>query len=285
MGQAGKRLRQLACGEMPHLFRPVEPVFRLEEQMELDSPVELLDSLLFVAGAILDQLILRAKARVLALASATIILSLDGGTTHTRTVRPALPTNDKQLWIKLLHLDLEAHPPQAAILALSLTAEPGSTSKVQMGLFSPQLPEPARLDITLARIRAIVGDENVGRAVLSDTHEPDGFRMEPFTVPSGSSPAIPSRQVRSATRRLRPAEIIQVTMQGQRPKAFIFREKCYLVEHVYGPWLISGDWWQPTLWRQEQWDLVARTQDSSLLCCCLVRNQIENSWQMMALYD
>jgi protein ImuB len=285
MGQAGKRLRQLARGEMPHLFRPVEPVFRLEEQMELDSPVELLDSLLFVAGAMLDQLILRAKVRVLALASATIILSLDGGTTHTRTVRPALPTNDKQLWIKLLHLDLEAHPPQAAILALSLTAEPGSTSKVQMGLFSPQLPEPARLDITLARIRAIVGDENVGRAVLSDTHEPDGFRMEPFTVPSGSSSAIPSRQVRSATRRLRPAEIIQVTMQGQRPKTFIFREKCYLVEHVYGPWLISGDWWQPTLWRQEQWDLVARTQDSSLLCCCLVRNQIENSWQMMALYD
>ena len=285
MGQAGKRLRQLARGEMQHLFQPVEPAFTLKEQMELDSPVELLDSLLFVVGVMLDQLILRAKARVFALASVTITLSLDGATTHTRTVRPALPTNDKQLWIKLLHLDLEMHPPQAAILALSLTAEPGSTSKVQLGLFSPQLPEPARLDITLARIRAIVGDENVGRAVLSDTHEPDGFRMEPFTVRSGTPSVSLSIQSRSAMRRLRPAETIPVTVQGQRPTAFVFREKRYVIEHAYGPWLISGDWWQPTLWGQEQWDLVARAQDSSLLCCCLIRNQVENCWQMVALYD
>ncbi len=102
MGQEGKRLRQLARGELPHLFQPVEPAFTLEERMELDSPVELLESLLFVVGVMLDQLILRATARILALASVTVTLTLDGGGTHTRTVRPALPTNDKQLWIKLL---------------------------------------------------------------------------------------------------------------------------------------------------------------------------------------
>jgi protein ImuB len=142
MGQSGKRLRQLARGEMPHLFQPVEPAFTLEEHLELDSPVELLEALLFVVNVMLEQLILRAKARVLALASVSIVLSLEGGRTHTGAVRPALPTNDRPLWIKLLHLDLEAHPPPAAILALSLTAEPGSTTKVQLGLFSPQLPEP-----------------------------------------------------------------------------------------------------------------------------------------------
>ena len=51
----------------------------------------------------------------------------------------------------------------------------GSTSKVQLGLFSPQLPEAARLEVTLARIRAIVGEDCVGRAVLQDTHAPEGF--------------------------------------------------------------------------------------------------------------
>ena len=39
-GRTGKRLRQMARGEMPHLFQPVEPAFALEERMELDSPVE-----------------------------------------------------------------------------------------------------------------------------------------------------------------------------------------------------------------------------------------------------
>ena len=285
MGQASKRLRQLARGEMPHLFQPVEPAFTLEEHMELESPVELLEALLFVVNVMLEQLILRAKARVLALASVSITLKLEGGTSHTRTVRPSLPTNEKQIWIKLLHLHLEAHPPQAAILALTLEAEPGSTNKVQLGLFSPQLPEPSRLDVTLARIRGIVGDENVGRPVLKDTYQPGEFSMEPFTVPTGASSAIPATQYRSAMRKLRPADSVTVTVQGQRPKAFYFRQKHYVVEHIYGPWVVSGDWWQSSLWGFEQWDLVARAQDSTLLCCCLVRDRIEDCWQMAGLYD
>jgi protein ImuB len=285
MGQEGERLLLLARGELPHLFQPTEPAFTLEERMELDSPVEVLHSLLFVVGMMLDQLIVRAKARVLALASVSITLTLEGKEMHTRTVRPVLPTNDKQLWVKLIHLDLEAHPPQAAILSLTLSAEPGSTSKVQLGLFSPQLPEPVRLDVTLARIRAIVGDECVGHAVLNDTHQRKGFRMEPFTVSAGSASVISCGHSPSAMRQLRPAESIPVTVQSQRPKAFVFRDKRYVVERIYGPWLTGGDWWNSTLWCLEQWDLVARAQDSALLSCCLVRDLMQDRWQMAALYD
>jgi protein ImuB len=285
MGQESKRLQQLARGERPHLFQPVEAAFLLEEKMELDSPVELLDSLLFVVGVMLDQLILRAKARIFALASVTIALTLDGGETHTRTVRPALPTTDKQLWIKLLHLDLETNPPLASILALTLTAEPGSTSKVQLGLFSPQLPEATRLDVTLARIRAIVGDDCVGRAVLQDTHAPESFRIEPFAVPIGDPAVVVSSHLRAATLQLRPPERTSVTLQNHRPTMFFFRERRYTVEHAYGPWLTGGNWWNQTLWGLEQWDLIARAHDGSMLCCCLARNLIQNLWQMVALYD
>jgi protein ImuB len=65
MGQSGKRLRQLARGEAPHLFQPVEPTFTLQERMELDSPVEMLDALMFVANIMLEQIILRAALEVL----------------------------------------------------------------------------------------------------------------------------------------------------------------------------------------------------------------------------
>ena len=285
MGQAGRRLRQLARGECPHLFQPTEPAFTLEEQMELDSPVEILDSLLFVIGVMLDQLILRATDRVLALASVTVTLTLEGGTTHSRTVRPALPSNDKQLWIKLLHLDLEAHPPQAAILALTLTAEPGSISKEQLGLFAPQLPAPAHLDVTLARIRNIVGDECVGRAVLRDSHGPDAFRMEPFVIPSTQPLDVTPASLRAAVRQLRPPEAAFVILQSDRPKMFIFRERRYAVERAYGPWLAGGEWWGATLWGCEQWDLVARANDGAMLCCCLVRDLMLNRWQIAGLYD
>lgn len=285
MGQEGKRLRQLARGELPHLFLPVEPAFMLEERMELDTPVDLLDTLLFVVGVMLEQLILRATARMVALASVMVTLSLEGGASHERTVRPALPTNDRQLWIKLIHLDLAAHPPQAAILSLTLAAEPGTTSKVQLGLFSPQLPEPARLDVMLARVRSIVGEDCVGRAVLQDTNRPDEFRIEPFTVPTGTPPETSLRQHRVAMRCIRPAETVPVTLAGQRPVSFFFREKRYVVEQAYGPWLLNGEWWNPNIWSLRQWHLVARSQDGALLSCCLTQDAIQNCWQMVGLYD
>jgi protein ImuB len=286
MGQAGKRLRQLARGEQPHLFQPVEPEFTLAERMELDTPVELLDALLFVANMMLEQLILRAEARVLALASVSITLKLEGGAMHGRTVQPALPTNDRQMWLKLLHLDLEAHPPLAAILAVVLQAEPGKTSKVQLGLFAPQLPESSRLDVTLARIRAIVGEENVGRAVLKDTHAPDGFRMEPFQVPATHAKEVEaSSTVRPAMRRMRPPVEIFVAVQEGQPKTFVFQEQRYTAERAYGPWLGSGEWWKPSLWGCEQWDLIARSQHGAMLCCCVMRDVLRNEWRMVALYD
>lgn len=284
LGQQGKRLRQLARGECPHLFTPMEPAFILEEHIELDTPIENFESLLFVVGVMLNHLIARASNRVLALASVTMTLALEGGRSHTRTVRPALPANDRQLWLKLLHLDLQAHPPDAAVLSLVLTAESGNPSKVQLGLFAPQAPEPGRLDVTLARIRAIVGENCVGRAVLKDTHQPDEFRMEPFSVPT-SIEKITQAWSHLAARQLRPPAGITVVLRNRQPERFVFRERRYTVEQTYGPWYASGDWWSSTLWSLEQWDLVARAQDGQMLCCRVTHDLARECWQMESLYD
>jgi protein ImuB len=285
MGQEGKRLRQIARGELPHFFQPIEPAFTLEEHLELDTPVGLLDSLLFVTNVLLEQLILRAASRVMALASVTITLFLEGGNSHSRIVRPALPTNDRQLWIKLLHLDMEAHPPQASVLALSLAAEPGCTSKVQLGLFNPQLPEPTRLDVTLARIAKIVGEECVGRAVLSDTHQREVFRVERFTIPASDPIESHPKRAHVTIRELRPPENISITLRSERPDRFQFRKQQFVVERAYGPWRTSGNWWNVDHWNLDQWDIVARAQDGMLLCCCLVCNRVRNRWQIVGLYD
>jgi protein ImuB len=285
MGQDSKRLQQRARGKLRHLLQPVDASFKLEERMELDSPEEKLDGLLFLASVLLDQLILRAKTRVLALVSVTIALEQEGGASHSRTVRSALPTTDKQLWIKLLHLDLEAHPPQSGTLAVALSAEPGNTSKVQLGLFSPQLPEPGRWDVTQARIEAIVGEGNVGRAILQDTHAQEGFRVKRFVIPSSESGVAIVPRPRAALRRLRPSEPVSVTLEDLRPALFSFRDRRYNVERAYGPFCLSGEWWSRTLWGQEHWDLIARAQDGSLLSCCMVRDLMQDLWQMAALYD
>jgi protein ImuB len=282
MGQAGRRLRQLARGEAPYLFQPVEPPLSLAERLELENPVELLDPLLFLANAMLEQIVLRASARALALASVTVNFVLEGNGRHARTVCPALPTNDRALWVKLLHLELEANPPTAPVTAVSIEGEPGAISKVQLGLFAPQVPEASRLDVALARLRNLVGEGNVGRIVLNDSHRPDGFRVESFEVPT-SKPAEVETAASCAMRQLRPAEPIFVTLQAGRPVAFTFREQRYSVMRVYGPWRTSGDWWSATRWECEQWDIDAQTREAVALYCRVERNG--QQWQMAALYD
>jgi protein ImuB len=171
------------------------------------------------------------------------------------------------------------------VLMVALEAEPGSTSKVQLGLFSPQLPEAARLDLTLARIRALVGEDGVGRAALQDTHAPDHFIIEPFTISSREPAPTSSSVARSSMRQLRPPEPTIVTLQNAQPATFLFRDRHYIVEKAYGPWLIQGDWWTTSPWGQEQWDLIARSREVQIFCGCMVRDLLRNHWLMAYLYD
>lgn len=284
LGQDAKRLLQLAQGKHPHLLQPVDVPFVLEEQAELDSPLDDLESLLFGLSTMLEQLIVRARSRVFALASITITLRLDGGGAHERTVNPRVPTNEKRLWLKLLQLDLEGHPPNASILGVHLHAEPGATSKAQLGLFSPQLPEPGRLDVTLARITAVVGEGNVGMAVLDDTRRSSDFHIEPFTI-STAEPPEPNATSPLCLRLLRPAEPVRVALRRGQPGEIYFRSRCYVLERVYGPWLKGGDWWNESIWGNEQWDVIGKTADDALLACRLSHDFILKDWRVAGLYD
>jgi protein ImuB len=109
--------------------------------------------------------------------------------------------------------------------------------------------------------------------------------MEPYSVSTGVERVREADGSLAAVRQLRPAERVAVVLRGQTPAEFVFRERRYEVERAYGPWVMSGDWWNPTLWGLEQWDLIARARDGGLLCCCLVRDVVQQVWQMVALYD
>jgi protein ImuB len=289
LGQEGKRLRLLACGEQAHLMVPEEPVFALEEYMGFDAPIELLDSVLFVLGPMLDQLVARAQERSYALASVTVRMGLDGGRTHERTIKPALPVMQREVLLKLLHLDLQAHPPEAGILSLFVHAEPGERSKVQMGLFAPQLPEAMRLDVTLARIAALVGEERVGKAALNDSHRADGFVMQRFVVSDMKKTEERGRGPAVALRRCRPPiELsVQLAMQkeGEQPAAFSLQGKRYVVQEAYGPWRRSGDWWNTEVWSREEWDVRATAKADDTVLCLLTHDLLRKHWRLEAMYD
>ena len=293
MGQAGKRLRQLARGEHPHHFLPIEAPRHFEEYLEFDAPVDLLESLLFALNPMLQQLLYRVRTYACALASITVALGLEGAPLHTRTVRPALPTEDQRVLLKLLQMDLEAHPPAAGILTLRLTGETGPVSKVQIGLFSPQLPEPMRLEVTLARISAIVGEGRVGKVLLADTHAEDAFSIHKFiteapqpkrtshrTLPQNADP-----RVAPSLRRFRPPLPVLVDYHAPRLRALWHNAVCYQVQRLYGPWLASGSWWSERAWASRRWDFAAQAADGSLLAGVVVYHIEHRAWLLEGIYD
>lgn len=284
MGQNGSHLRALARGEHFHFFQPEEVAFELKESYEFDQPVEILDSLLFVVSPMLDLVIARAQARTLSLASVTIALRLQSNEFHTRTIRPALPTDNRKLLLKLLHLDLQAHPPSDSVTEIIVNAETGDPSKVQLGLFSPQLPEADRLDVTLARIAGLVGEDRVGYAELKDTHHPDRFMMAGFKVAEAK---LNSKTIvqRPGIRRLRPEEPVVMFLHHERPVEFRFRSISYRIECAWGPWQMSSCWWNGEAWSIEQWDVVAQATNKSKIFCRVVHDIMHPEWRVAAFYD
>ncbi|MGA2047879.1 MAG: DNA polymerase Y family protein, partial [Terracidiphilus sp.] len=261
LGQQAVQWRDLARGELAHTFQPIEDGFSLQEFCAFETPVEQIDSLLFIGARMIDCLATRAATHSLSLASLTIQMQLEGGKVYEHTIRPALATIDRKFLLKLLQLEIGSHPPQAAVLSLTIGAHAGQSSKVQLGLFAPQTPEPSRLDVTIARLKAIAGEDRVGSPVLEDTHRPGSFRMEGFAIPHQSGAYKPTESVqtrtRMALRRIRPPAHVRVQLHELKPVHFFNREQSFRVAAAYGPWRTSGCWWSTEAWNTEEWDVLA----------------------------
>ena len=176
-----------------------------------------------------------------------------------------------------MHLDLQAHPPQAAILSTYFERTAGQHQQsTAWTFFSPGTgahaagchPGPHSQHCR-RRVRGPGGAQG---------HAPPGM---PFASNLFLCPLLPALGAKPATQRvamrqLRPPETRLLHVRNRQPESFVFREKRYTVERAYGPWSSGGDWWKPTLWSLEQWDLVARAHHSaehaSWLCCCLTRD-------------
>jgi len=284
LGAQARTWHERASGMAKHIFQPREPVFSLQEFCEFETPVEQMESLLFIGARMIDCLSARAAGRALSLASLALNMKLDGGGFHHNPIRPALPTTDRKFLLKLLQLEIGAHPPPAAVVALTLHAEAGQSPKMQLGLFAPQTPDSSQLDITLERLKALVGENRVGSPVLEDTHRAGSFRMEGFSV-SGKVSAPAQVSPRIALRRVRPPVPVHVVLHATKPASFRAQESRFDVLEAFGPWRSSGSWWSKDQWDAEEWDVLASGRDGKSVACLLVQDRRLNEWRLEAYYD
>jgi protein ImuB len=289
LGPEGLQLRELARGEAVRKLMAIEDPLRFEDEVELEYPVELLEPLAFLLARLLIGLATRLATRGLATDELRLRLKLENRATHERTLRLPVPSLDTKAFLKLMQLDLEAHPPAEPVVHVWMAMNPVKPQAAQSGLYVLAAPEPVKLELTLARIRGIVGEGRVGYAEVLDTHRPDAFhlacRLESrHAAQAGQKQAgWEPRKLKACStegfRRFRPTRTAYVTLSSGQP-GFVAADgvRGRVLEYA-GPWRTSGDWWTVDPWQRDEWDVALSDGALYRIFCS------PNGWFVEGSYD
>jgi protein ImuB len=328
LGQQGIRLQKLARGAVSRNLRVVEPQLSFVESAELEYPVVLLEPLAFLLNRMLEQVCARLNARALAAQELQLSLELAAEPnncaaptrTFTRTLRLPTPILDSKIFLRLLQLDLQAHPPEAPIVKIHLSMEAARPRALQSGLFQPVFPEPEKLELTLARIAGIVGEGRVGSVELLDTHREGAFEVRHF-APVDTASAEPKAKQQGnrkkkdmsmrekdsvseleekyeespqekmstviALRLFRPPLEAIVTVREAKPVGMRCPQREDIAGEIVwtaGPWRSSGDWSEKEGWSRDEWDIAVHAGDR-LVLYRLMQDKFRGRWFLEGVYD
>jgi protein ImuB len=314
LGSTGLAAQDQARGIDPRPFRLYTPPPFFQEAQGLEWEIAMLDGLMRVLEPLLARLTTRLETVHLAADQLTLALGLAGGGHHERAVDLAYPMTEIAPMRALLQLDLEAHPPAGPVVHVALSARPVRVRAGQGGFWRVKEPAVRELSIVLARLAALVGSGSLGSPALTDSHRPDAFVLDPFTLapasdarrsrsvaraartttaqPGGDAPvvdeALPGAAVSAsgqprviALRRLRPPRPADVDTCAARPVAVSAGPVAGRVITCAGPWRRSGQWWREEGWAREEWDVAL--SDGTL--CRLVRDRLAHAWSLDGIYD
>jgi protein ImuB len=298
-GKDGAAVQRLARGIDSRPLVPDPGVPRFIETMELEWPIEALEPLSFVFARLLEPLASALEKADKAGAAIRADLRLVDRTVHTRMLQLPAPIRDPRVLRTLLLLDLESHPPAAAIDTVTIEVDPAPSRIVQFSLLERATPSPETVATLTARLNALVGESRCGSPVLLDSHRPDAFEMHCFNP---SEPRTKNREPRNPNRepgtenrepagslpmrRFRPPVAIRVTVEKGRPVHIAIDRKGMPgghVEQAAGPWRTSGAWWDGSgaYWDRDEWDVSL--SDGSV--CRIYRDRLTDHWFVDGVID
>jgi protein ImuB len=175
---------------------------------------------------------------------------------YARRLELPSPMRDVRTLRTLALLDLESHPPGAAIDRVTIVIDPTPGRVLQHTLFTRAHPTPEQISTLLARLGALMGQDRFGAPATVDTYRPGAFAMTPFATEHDHQrrtrgtriqpSAISHQPLTSALRRCRQPVPARVAVAGGRPVRVTTDRRGFAggsVVRAAGPWRTSGEWW------------------------------------------
>lgn len=299
LGQQGLRLQKIARGETRRPLAPAQGSADFIESFEFEEPVETLESLTFILNRLLQQVCVRLASRSLATNELRLKLELEARQLQTgenkefyeRAWKLPLPIQDPKVLFRLVYLDLEGNTQPAPIQKIIVQAMAVKPRFAQSGLFTPASPQTEQLEITLARIRGVIGNADekgtacVGSPRVQDSHRPDSFAVQQFSGIDEEQDSSPSPSPVISLRIFRPAPETTVELAGDKPSSITLRKKLFRVLAASGPWHSSGNWWDATsAWTRDEWDVALKTTEG-VGFYRIYLDRIKNQWFVEGCFD
>jgi protein ImuB len=292
LGQQGVRWQRLARGEDPRPLLPVVPEERFEQTIDLEWPIEGLEPLSFVLGRLMEPLAAHLDRRGRGAAVLHVRLHLVTRTVYERTLELSTPIREARTLRTLALLDLESHPPDAAIDRVCVAVEPTPARDLQYSLLTRPLPSPEQISTLMARLTALMGEGRCGSPAVVDSWEPGAFEMKAFAPADSNVLDRPQRHrgtERDILHTLHGSERTRKNLDGlcvseslwpvgavevsSAPAVALRRFRHPVparvrvergrpvsvggtVTQCAGPWRTAGNWWTEETWDRDEWDVT-----------------------------
>jgi len=295
LGAEAVKLWQRANGQTERILKLVAPPEVFVESFEFEHEIETVEPLLFMLRRFLQQLGVRLNAIYLVAQQLRFRLTFADKSCYERFFKIPQPTNNEEVLFRMLYTHLENFTAKHPIVAVALEAIPSRAVRQQFGLFETTLRDPSQLYDTLARLVGLLGAEGVGTPVLTETHRPDAFTLEPFAweLPpaaqvSRSNKKLSQRRANSAEkqeaaplplRRFRQRMPATVLFDEGKPAHLRAAAAEGMTVNTNGPFPLSGNWWDETAWSRIEWDL--EIEDGTIARC----RADEQGWTLDGIYD
>lgn len=262
LGAEANDMLQRVSGRHKRPLRLVRLRPEYAEAFDFDYEVDTAEPLLFLLRRFLNDLTARLRDAGRVARQMVLGIPLDDGKSHERTFCIPSPTADVETLFRILHTHLETLQLPQRPVGVRLKLEDTVPAKDQLRLFETALRDPNLFGETLARLKALVGNDCVGIPLPEDTYEPDRFGMREFFEQgdaldrkSSDGPRPPLQPRGLPLRRYRPGERGSVVLRDGKPQTVSSRPATGEITRSAGPYRLSGTWWDVQHWEIEEWDV------------------------------
>jgi len=275
-GGDAEKLHRLASFDGWDPLSPRSQRDPLSRRVLFDDPEQDSSRLMFALRRPLDELLLRVAEEKCALVTLFVQFEMDRPRQRKiHAIRPAEPTLQARVLLRLLHLRLEACPPSSGVREAVLSVEDIPATREQLSLFAQRPRRDLRAaEEAFARLRAEMGNEAVVSAALKGGHLPEGqFCWQPLLKLNKPEPAAHSSQ-RLIRRLFEKPSVLPRAPKDPRNDGWLLLGLLHgPLENLSGPYTLSGGWWNKGIHREYHYAEMASGK-----CVWIFYDRVRRRW-------